>query len=288
MKKVICLLLFLGCLSGLSAQEWKETYEKDKWDIKAVTKYVKSLRDAKQEKQADSIVREYMASCPVVQLEDKDTYLLIGKYVFEDVYSNAFDYAVFAMRRMCWEAGQVDKRYEVLSVLSRKLEREIDNRCKPFYRNEKYVMPDYDSLKVEHLKYLLQKGDFVREGSMQMKVAVYEDYVAKNYADMLQKLWVACDLQLKGLGEKYTMQVLGVLVDAGVERRVLESGIALLHRYADRQQEDMVSCYGILGELYKACGDEENGNRYKQLGKKAEAERMERYGSFIKMFENEE
>ena len=288
MREVICLWLLLGCLSGLRAQDLKEVYERNKRDVKIVTEYVNALRNANQEKQADSIAREYMVRCPVVQLEDKDTYLLIGKYLFEDVYSNAFDYGIFAMRRMRWEAGRIDKRYEVLSVLSRKLDREIDNRCKPFYQEEKYVMPEYDSLKVKHLKYLLQKGDFIKGGSMQMKVAVYENYVAGDYAGVLQKLWVAYDLQLKGLGENYTMRILSVLADAGAERRVLESGIALLHRYADGQQEDMVSCYGVLGELYAKCGDEETGNRYKQLGKKIEAERMERYGGFINIFKNKE
>lgn len=288
MRAAICvLLLFLG-LSGLQAQEVKDAYEKNKRDVQVVTEYVKALRNAKQEKQADSIVREYMARCPVVQLEDKDTYLLISKYVFEDLYSNAFDYGITALRRMRWENEQIDKRYEVLSVLSRKLDREIDNRCKPFYQKGKYEMPEYDSLKVEHLKYLLQKGDFIRGGSMQMKVAVYEDYVKGDYEGVLQKLWVAYDLQLKGLGENYAVRVLSVLLDVGAKRRILESGIALLHRYIDGQQEDVVNCYGVLGELYRKCGNEENGNRYKQLSKKAEEEKMERYGGFINIFKHKE
>ena len=77
--------------------------EKDKRDVKAVTEYVRALGETQKRAQADSVVREYMARCPVVQLEDKDTYLLINKFVFEDVYSNAFEYGIFMQRKMHWE-----------------------------------------------------------------------------------------------------------------------------------------------------------------------------------------
>ncbi|MDE7074805.1 MAG: hypothetical protein K2O69_07155 [Odoribacter sp.] len=310
MRKGICLLLFLCCLSGLRAQDVEEAYERNKRDVKSVSAYVKALRIAGQEKQADSIVKEFMSRCPVVQLEDKDTYLLLAKYAFEDVYSNAFDYGLFIGKKMRWDRerkegeeakqalfyrlrwgggeDEIDKRYEVLTVLSRNLGKEIDKCCCPVYREKRYRMPDYDSLKVAHLNYLLQKGELLNDGSMRVKMGVYEDYVAGNHTGILQKLWLAHDLKLKDVGETYAMRILSVLADAGAERHILESGIALLHRYADGQQEGMVSCYGVLGELYAKCGDEENGNRYKQLGKKTEAERMERYGGFINIFKNKE
>lgn len=54
-----------------------------------------------------------MARCPVVQLEDKDTYLLINKFVFADVYSNAFEHGIYAQRKMRWsweERVSVDGR----------------------------------------------------------------------------------------------------------------------------------------------------------------------------------
>ena len=56
-----------------NTDELRDVYEKDKRDVKAVTEYVKALGETQKRTQADSIVREYMARCPVVQLEDKCT-----------------------------------------------------------------------------------------------------------------------------------------------------------------------------------------------------------------------
>ena len=216
---------------GVFAQntdELRDAYEKDKRDVKAVTEYVRALGETQKRAQADSVVREYMARCPAVQLEDKDTYLLINKFVFEDVYSNAFEYGIFMQRKMHWDreakndevgekarllsllrgmqgsisnADEIDKRYEVLSVLSGNLRKEVDKRCLPAYTGDKYVMPGYDSLKIAHLKYLLQKGDLLGQEIMQLKIGVYEDYVAGNYAGMVEKLNLAC-----GMSEVHTVQ----------------------------------------------------------------------------------
>ena len=146
MRKGMFILFSLLYGVGVFAQntdELRDAYEKDKRDVKAVTEYVRALGETQKRAQADSVVREYMARCPVVQLEDKDTYLLINKFVFEDVYSNAFEYGIFMQRKMHWDreakndevgekarllsllrgmqgsisnADEIDKRYEVLSV----------------------------------------------------------------------------------------------------------------------------------------------------------------------------
>lgn len=302
--------MFLGCLSGLRAQDVKEAYERNKRDVQAVSTYVKALRMGRQEKLADSVVREYMGRCPVVQLEDKDTYLLLGRYAFEDVYSNAFDYGLFIAKKLRWDrepktgadakeamfyrlrwgggADEIDKRYEILTTLSRNLEKEIDRRCCPSVREGRYRMPEYDSLKVAHLKYLLRKGEFLRDGSLRMKVGVYEDYVAGDYAGVVQKLQLVRELNWKELGESYAMQVLDALVLAGANREVLLSGIALLQDYIRGVDEESVHCFSVLGELYRACGDEASGERYKRLGEQAEAAKKERFGSFIDVFKHEE
>ena len=310
------MFILFSLLYGLGAfaqntDELRDVYEKDKRDVKAVTEYVKALGETQKRTQADSIVREYMARCPVVQLEDKDTYLLINRFVFEDVYSNAFEYGIYAQRKMRWDrevkevkegkearllsllkgmrsgvsnADEIDKRYEVLSVLSGNLRKEVDERCLPAYTDDKYVMPAYDSLKIAHLKYLLQKGDLLGQEIMQLKIAVYEDYVTGNYAGVVEKLSLACEMNFKALDKEYTIRVLDVLADAGADREVLKSGIDLLNRLVGKKKAESVNYYSVLGRLYLLYGDEEQGNKYKQMGDKIEAERMERYGDLMKAF----
>ena len=282
MRKGMFILFSLLYGVGVFAQntdELRDAYEKDKRDVKAVTEYVRALGETQKRAQADSVVREYMARCPVVQLEDKDTYLLINKFVFEDVYSNAFEYGIFMQRKMHWDreakndevgekarllsllrgmqgsisnADEIDKRYEVLSVLSGNLRKEVDKRCLPAYTGDKYVMPGYDSLKIAHLKYLLQKGDLLGQEIMQLKIGVYEDYVA---------------------------------ADTGVNREVLKSGIDLLNRLIEKKKESADNYYNVLGRYYLLYGDEERGNRYKLEGERVEAQKRARFGDLMNAFE---
>ena len=317
MRKGMFILFSLLYGFGAFAQntdELRDVYEKDKRDVKAVTEYVKALGETQKRAQADSIVREYMARCPVVQLEDKDTYLLINRFVFEDVYSNAFEYGIYAQRKMRWDrevkegkegkearllsllkgmrsgvsnADEIDKRYEVLSVLSGNLRKEVDERCLPAYVENKCVMPGYDSLKIARLKYLLQKGDLLGQEIMQLKIAVYEDYVVGNYAGMVEKLSLACEINFKALDEDYAIRILNVLADAGADRKVLKSGIDLLNRLIGKKKTGSINYYSVLGRLYLLYGDEEQGNKYKRMGDKIEAEKMERYGDLIKSFTKE-
>ena len=124
----------------------------------------------------------------MLQVEDKDTYLLLNKYVFADPYSNVFEYGIYAMKKMKWDredipAGEdkatrlerlfrslgsgvsgdneIDKRYEVLMMLSRNLNKEIDKQCEPYLQDKQYVLPLYDSLKLERLTYLVNKGQLL-------------------------------------------------------------------------------------------------------------------------------
>ena len=315
MRKGMFILFSLLYGVGVFAQntdELRDAYEKDKRDVKAVTEYVRALGETQKRAQADSVVREYMARCPVVQLEDKDTYLLINKFVFEDVYSNAFEYGIFMQRKMHWDreakndevgekarllsllrgmqgsisnADEIDKRYEVLSVLSGNLRKEVDKRCLPAYTGDKYVMPGYDSLKIAHLKYLLQKGDLLGQEIMQLKIGVYEDYVAGNYAGMVEKLNLACGMNFKKLDENYTVQILSVLADTGVNREVLKSGIDLLNRLIEKKKESADNYYNVLGRYYLLYGDEERGNRYKLEGERVEAQKRARLGDLMNAFE---
>ena len=76
------------------------TNEANKRDIKVVKEYVEALEEANKGKEAERVAKEYMSRCPVLQVEDKETYLLLNKYVFTDPYSNVFEYGIYAMKKM--------------------------------------------------------------------------------------------------------------------------------------------------------------------------------------------
>ena len=95
------LLVCVGCCVAASAQTDLESlekeYEANKRDIKVVKEYVEALEEANKGKEAERVAKEYMSRCPVLQVEDKETYLLLNKYVFTDPYSNVFEYGIYAM-----------------------------------------------------------------------------------------------------------------------------------------------------------------------------------------------
>ena len=78
-------------------------YEANKRDLNAAKEYAAALEQAGKGKEAEAVVREYMGRCPVLQIEDKDTYLFINRYVFENPYSNVFDYGIYAIKKMKWD-----------------------------------------------------------------------------------------------------------------------------------------------------------------------------------------
>ena len=107
LKKTIMILVCVGCCQAASAQtdleSLKEKYTVNKRDIRVVKEYVEALEDARKGKEAEQVIKEYMSRCPVLQVEDKDTYLLLNKYVFADPYSNVFEYGIYAVKKMKWD-----------------------------------------------------------------------------------------------------------------------------------------------------------------------------------------
>ena len=103
LKKTIMILVCVGCCLAASAQtdleSLKEKYTVNKRDIKVVKEYVEALEDARKGKEAEQVIKEYMSRCPVLQVEDKDTYLLLNKYVFADPYSNVFEHGIYAVKK---------------------------------------------------------------------------------------------------------------------------------------------------------------------------------------------
>lgn len=151
-KKTIITCLCAGCCLAASAQtdleSFREQYQFNQRDLQVVERYVDALENAGMYKEAENVAKEYMSRCPVVQITDKDTYLLLNKYLFTDPYSNVFEYGIYAVKNMKWDreepttkeekdarmkrlfrdmrygvsgVDEIDKRYEILSLLSRNL-----------------------------------------------------------------------------------------------------------------------------------------------------------------------
>ena len=109
--------------------------------------------------------------------------------------------------------------------------------------------------------------------------------MAGNYAGMVEKLNLACGMNFKKLDENYTVQILSVLADTGVNREVLKSGIDLLNRLIEKKKESADNYYNVLGRYYLLYGDEERGNRYKLEGERVEAQKRARFGDLMNAFE---
>ena len=266
LRKTIMTLVCVGCCVAASAQtgleSLKEKYEANKRDIEVVKEYVEALEKAKKGKEAERVTKEYMYRCPVLQVEDKDTYLLLNKYVFADPYSNVFEYGIYAMKKMKWDredipAGEdkatrlerlfrslgsgvsgdneIDKRYEVLMMLSRNLNKEIDKQCEPYLQDKQYVLPLYDSLKLERLTYLVNKGQLLGQDAMRLKLAVNKALHAGNYARVVRDLEVAANLNMTDLRDNYIVAILTVLSESTLDKELINNILSFVLRLRDRK-----------------------------------------------------
>ena len=308
-------LVCVGCCVAASAQtsleSLKEKYEANKRDIEVVKEYVEALEKAKKGKEAERVTKEYMYRCPVLQVEDKDTCLLLNKYVFADPYSNVFEYGIYAMKKMKWDredipAGEdkatrlerlfrslgsgvsgdneIDKRYEVLMMLSRNLNKEIDKQCEPYLQDKQYVLPLYDSLKLERLTYLVNKGQLLGQDVMRLKLAIIEALHAGNNEQVFRDLNVATNLDMTGVRGEYVIAVLSVLSERNLDKKLIDSVLSFVLRLSEQEEAEggSTNYYNLLGRLYALVGDRDNADKYKKMGDAIEAERMERFGDLFK------
>lgn len=292
----------------------KEQYTSSPRDVKIVKAYSEALEKSGAGKEAEAVVREFMSRCPVVQLEDRDTYLLISRYVLEDPYSNAFDYALFLLPRMKWNRedltkeeekalmlqkfadirygvsriDEVDKRYEVLALLSRRLSKEIDGLCDPRPdENGGYVLPEYDGKKITHLSRLLDRAGLLGEDGMRTKIAVAEAVWRNDYPAAVKYLGTASDLNTKGIRGSYLIGMMGVLASKDLDKNTLDEAIAILNHQIRLNEEKGTNFnhYSVLGVLYRQAGDIGNAEKYTREGKRIEAEREARYQEMMKSME---
>ena len=299
LKKTIMILVCVGCCYAASAQtnleSWRGKYEANKRDIEVVKKYVEALEEAKKGKESEQVIKEYMSRCPVLQVEDKDTYLLLNKYVFADPYSNVFEYGIYAVKKMKWAreeapAGEdkaarlkrlfkglgsgvsgdneIDKRYEVLMVLSRNLNKEIEKQCEPHFQDERYVLPLYDSLKLERLTYLVNKGQLLGQDVMRLKLAIIEALHAGNNEQVFRDLNVATNLDMTGVRGEYVIAVLSVLSERNLDKKLIDSVLSFVLRLSEQEEAEggSTNYYNLLGRLYALVGDRDNADKYKKMG----------------------
>ena len=304
------ILACVGCCLAASAQtdleSLKEKYTVNKREIKVVKEYVEALEGARKEKEAEQVIKEYMSRCPVLQVEDKGTYLLLNKYVFADPYSNVFEYGIYAVKKMKWDReensvpedkaarlkrllkglgsggsgdNEIDKRYEVLMVLSRNLNKEIERQCDPYLQDKQYVLPLYDSVKQERLTYLVNKGQLLGQDGMRLKLAVNKALHVGDNAQVIRDLEVATNLNMTDIRGNYIVAILTILSERTLDRELIDNILSFVLRLRDQEEVTggSTNYYNLLGRLYALVGDKDNADKYKKMGDAIETERMERY-----------
>ncbi len=319
LRKTIMVLVCVGCCYAASAQtnleSLKEQYEANKRDIKVVKEYVEALTEERKEKEAEQVIKEYMSRCPVLQVEDKDTYLLLNKYVFADPYSNVFEYGIYAINKMRWDreespetedkaarlkrllkglrggvsgGNEIDKRYEVLTVLSRNLNKEIEKQCEPHLQDERYVLPLYDSLKLERLTYLVNKEQLLGQDGMRLKLAIIKALHAGNNEQVVRDLEVATSLNMTDVQGDYIVAVLTVLSERTLDKELIDNILSFVLKLKEQEEaeEGSTNYYNLLSRLYTLVGDKDNADKYKKMGDAIEKERMERYEALFKAIQS--
>ena len=302
LKKIIFTLLCTGVcgmvFSQVNLDSLKINYQADKRNVKVVKEYAEALKDAKMKKDAEEVVKEYMSRCPVIQIEDKDTYLLINEYVFTDPYSNVFEHGLYAVKKMKWDreekklsgrqetlrnifkgwgsgvsgGDEIDKRYEVLMLLSNNLKKEINKRCVPGFEDVRYVMPDYDGERIERLNYLVNRGELLGQDGMRLKLKVAEAMHKGDYSQVINDIRVATEIGITDVDIDYVVRIMSVVGDVSLKNDDVNEGLNLLKKLCE-QADEKGKYYCILGKYYSLAGDKANGDKYTGMWEAYEAEK---------------
>lgn len=305
------LLTAVEAFSQIDTTALRERYEAAPRDVKALTEYVKALEKAGDMKEAESLVRNFMARCPVVQIEDRDTYLLISRYVFENPYSNVFEYAMFLMPRMKWDSAdltpeqkaertrqkfadlkwgvshgdEVDKRYEVQALLGKRLNKAVSELCDPRWQQTgQYTLPDYDESRIKHLGMLLNKGNVAGGDALRTKLRIAEAINAGDRSRAMRYLCTASSLDMQGINGSYLVGMMHILADMEPREADRKEAIEALTEQLRISEErgTNYNYYTILGKLYRQAGDSDNAKKFLEKGRAIEAEREALYQEMMK------
>lgn len=290
------------CGSALYAQDVKQNYMSNKRDIDAVKAYYELLLASKKKAAADSVRREYMSRCPVVQITDKDTYLLLNDLLFNDPYSNVFEYGAYASKKMVWDrvestdklsskaeamksifkgfgvsaskADEIDKRFESSSLITKCLDREISKFCEPKYMNGDYVMPPFDVKKVEYLEYLARR---VANDGLLFKLYVARAINTGDYEGVIGSLTLFSSMGSAVVKGNYYNNTLLSIADKVENKDLLKKVLDATPKTDENSQ--------LLSKIYFLCDDRQNGEKYKKIYDAIEAQKKEQFGDLFKALE---
>ncbi len=179
---------------------------------------------------------------------------------------------------------EIDKRYEVLMLLSRNLNKEIEKQCKPYLQDGRYILPSYDSLKLEHLTYLVNKGQLLDQDVMRLKLAIAKALHVGNNEQVFRDLEFATNLNMADVRGDYTIAILTVLTERTLDKELVNNILSFMLKLKEQEEAagDSINYYNLLGRLYALVGDKNNADKYQKMGDAIEAERMERYKDLFK------
>jgi hypothetical protein len=261
--------------------------------------------------EAIDIIQKLFDENLTAQSEEIDVGEAYGRILFEDVYSNAFEYGISLIKKACWERdevaanskqpqwerrlralqkgvsgdGEIDKRYELMALLSKNLNKEIKRHCDPVRQGKKYLLPEYDAEKIAHLKKLLNRGELLGKEGMMVKLRVVEAMQHQQFRQVVREVCVGAELDLTGIRGGYMIDMLNVMLDYPLGKEELKEAIETVEGFVKRETERGMGLnyYTILGRLYEKNGEQEQAEKYIRLGEELEAERMERYKKMMNL-----
>lgn len=300
------LLPAVEAFSQCDTTELRLRYEQAPRDVAALTAYTQALEKAGDARKSEALVREFMKRCPVTQIADRDTYLLISRYVFEDPYSNASDYALFLLPRMKWDAGEltsaqkaermkqtladmrygvshgdeVDKRFEVMMQLSRRLDKAVDELCDPVLQQDgSYAMPAFDEAKAQLIRLRLAKANLPGRDAMRTRLKIAEAIHTGQNSKAIQYLCAASDMGIQNINGGYITAVMDILTESEPEPADRSLAIETLERLCGTCGDtgNGGNCYPVLGKLYRQAGETEKAEKCFRAGKAIEDRRQAFY-----------
>ena len=290
--------------TGKNLEDFRTEYESGNREINFIKEYIGFLEKNAREKpdnglsslfikyknpETKKLVLDYVSKCPVKQLSEQSIWELVGDYLLDDVYTNAFQYVHNNLTKFSWD--KIDARYSILLKLDRKLSSEVNKIASPQKNSDNsYEFPEYEEDKFIWIESLLHKN--VVPSATQLRAILKMYYMAKenDFQGMFFLLNLSFSLELFEDNNAYINATMGFIADHSIDKVLLKNCLSILNSIVEDGEagslefnyfEVISKLYGKLGETVKAA---EAQKKYDAI----EAKRMERFGGLMKLLKKQQ
>ncbi len=270
-------------LSGGSLLNLEKRYQSGERNIPFVSSYIKALKGAYKNKEAEQVTKEFLSAMPVESLLNEDIWEIASPYIV-DPYSSAYRFVINNSYKVKYQfKGN-------LLLFERQLNRGMDqavNHLLPRIAEKELDDATADSLLV--LQELLYRYELKNSSAYLAKIEMAKIKREGDAQKMYQLLSFANNMKLLNDDKVFLKEVYAFLADNIEDASILSD--CLIHVNSLQEQENStqlpVNFYAILSQLSRKLSKNEEAEIFDEQFQRLEKINNEKIDSFRKIFTRE-